>query len=91
MLPAMIVAFLLGIVFVLVYNPIAAAARGEAERLYAAAFGRGESLLKTKGSGGAWLREDGTDGPSVIHAPTCSTKGLELKASRSSNTIAITA
>ena len=36
MLPAMIVAFLLGIVFVCVYNPIAATARAKAERLYAA-------------------------------------------------------
>jgi hypothetical protein len=34
-LPAMIVAFLIGIGFVLVYNPLAAVARGEAERLYA--------------------------------------------------------
>ena len=51
----------------LLYNPIAAVARGEAERLYAKAFGRGESLLKTKNAG-AWLREDGADGPSVIHA-----------------------
>src|SRR4029450_4432138 len=56
-LPAMIVAFLLGLAFVLLYNPIAAVARGEAERVYAAAFGRGESLLKNKNSG-AWLREE---------------------------------
>ncbi len=77
-LPAMIVAFLLGVGFVLLYNPIAAVARGEAERLYAAAFGRGESLLKTK-SAGAWLREDGSDGPSVIHASDVLNQGLELK------------
>ena len=77
-LPAMLVAFLLGIAFVLLYNPIAAVARGEAERLYAAAFGRGETLLKTKNAG-AWLREDGTDGPSVIHADDVLNQGLELK------------
>jgi lipopolysaccharide export system permease protein len=77
-LPAILVAFLLGIGFVLVYNPIAAVARGEAERLYAAVFGRGESLLKTKGAG-AWLREDGADGPSVIHAGEVLNQGLELK------------
>ena len=76
-LPAMIVAFLLGIVFVLLYNPIAAVARAEAEQLYANAFGRGESLLKTK-SAGAWLREDGSDGPSVIHAAEVLNQGLEL-------------
>jgi lipopolysaccharide export system permease protein len=78
MLPAMIVAFLLGLAFVLLYNPIAAVARGEAERLYAAAFGRGESLLKTKNAG-AWLREDGADGPSVVHALEVLNQGLELK------------
>jgi lipopolysaccharide export system permease protein len=77
-LPAMIVAFVLGVGFVLVYNPIAALARGEAERLYAAAFGRGESLLKTK-TAGAWLREDGSDGPSVLHAGDVLNQGLELK------------
>jgi lipopolysaccharide export system permease protein len=77
-LPAMIVAFLLGVGFVLLYNPIAAVARGEAERLYAAAFGRGESLLKTKNAG-AWLREDGADGPSVVHALDVLNQGLELK------------
>ncbi len=76
-LPAMIVAFLLGIGFVSLYNPIAAVARGEAERLYVTAFGRGESLLKTKGAG-SWLREDGTDGPSVIHALEVLNQGLEL-------------
>ena len=77
MLPAMIVAFLLGIVFVCVYNPIAATARAEAERLYADAFDREETLLKTKNAG-AWLREDGADGPSVVHAHEVSNQGLEL-------------
>ncbi len=76
-LPAMIVAFLLGIAFVTLYNPMAAAARGEAERLYAKAFDREDTLLKTQNAG-AWLREDGTDGPSVIHARRSSNQGLEL-------------
>jgi lipopolysaccharide export system permease protein len=77
-LPAVTVAFLLGIGFVLFYNPVAAAARGEAERLYAIAFDKGDSLLKTRGAG-AWLREDGSDGPSVIHAQDVLKQGLELK------------
>jgi len=77
-LPAMLVAFLLGTAFVLLYNPVAAVARAEAERLYAVAFDRSESLLKTKGAG-AWLREDGSDGPSVIHANAALRQGLELK------------
>jgi lipopolysaccharide export system permease protein len=77
-LPAMIVAFLLGIAFVLIYNPVAAAARAQAEELYAAAFGRDDSLLKTNKNAGAWMREDGTDGPSVIHALEVLNQGLEL-------------
>src|SRR5215210_1285387 len=76
-LPAIVVAFLLGIAFVLLYNPLAALARAEAERLYASAFDREESLLKTKNAG-AWLREDGADGPSVIHALRVSNQGLVL-------------
>jgi lipopolysaccharide export system permease protein len=76
-LPAVVVAFMLGIAFVLLYNPIAAVARGEAERLYTAAFERGGSLLKTKNAG-AWLREDGADGPSVVHALRAFNQGLEL-------------
>jgi lipopolysaccharide export system permease protein len=77
MLPALIVAFVLGVLFVTLYNPMAAAARGEAERLYAQAFGRADTLLKTKNAG-AWLREDGADGPSVLHATRSSNQGLEL-------------
>ncbi|MGH6866417.1 MAG: LPS export ABC transporter permease LptG [Methyloceanibacter sp.] len=78
MLPAIVVAFALGVLFVLFYNPVAAVARGEAERLYALAFERDESLLKTNKKAGAWLREDGTDGPSVVHALQVSNQGLEL-------------
>jgi len=77
-LPAIIVAFVLGVIFVLLYNPVAAAARGEAERLYAAAFGKEESVLKTNHKAGAWLREDGIDGPSVVHALQVLNQGLEL-------------
>ena len=77
-LPAMIVAFLLGILFVLLYNPIAAVARGEAERLYVKAFDRDESLLSNNKGSGAWLREDGADGPSVVHALRVLNQGLEL-------------
>jgi lipopolysaccharide export system permease protein len=78
-LPAILVAFLLGIGFVTVYNPVAASARGEAERLYAAAFGKGDSFLQSAGNSGAWLREDGEDGPSVVHALRVLNQGLELR------------
>lgn len=79
MLPAMIVAFLLGIAFMLLYNPVAAVARGEAERIYALAFGRDELILKANKNSGAWLREDGVDGPSVLHSLDVLNQGLELR------------
>ena len=50
-----------------VYNPLAAAARSEAERLVAEAFGREASLLASSGEG-SWLRQDGADGQSVMSA-----------------------
>ena len=77
-LPAMAVAFVIGVGFVLVYNPVAAMARAEAERIYSSAFGRGESFLKANKHTGAWLREDGVDGPSVVHALQVLNQGLEL-------------
>src|SRR5690606_13788374 len=77
-LPAMVVAFLLGVLFVVLYNPVAATARSEAERIYAAAFGKGDSFLQTSKRSGAWLREDGADGPSVVHALQVLNQGLEL-------------
>lgn len=76
-LPGVLVAFTIGIVAVAVYNPMAAEAMSTSERLYAEAFGREESLFKTKNSG-AWLRQDGVDGPTILHARAASSHGLVL-------------
>lgn len=77
-LPALLVAFLLGVLFVTAYNPMAADARAHAARLYATEFGKDESLLSSS-KAGAWLREDGVDGPSVVHAQQVLNQGLELR------------
>lgn len=77
--PGIAVAFALGVFGVTVYNPIAASARTEAERLFAEAFGREANFLRTRG-GGSWLRQDGVDGPSVINAGAATNKGLSLVA-----------
>src|SRR5262249_58131596 len=61
MLPALIVAFVIGILAITLYNPLAAAARGEAEHLYAEAFDRRDTLLKTTNAG-AWLPDDSAHG-----------------------------
>ena len=77
LLPGILVAFLLGLFATTIYNPMAAAAREHAERLYAQAFGRNANLLRSK-SGDSWLRQDGIDGESVINAVQAANRGLTL-------------
>ncbi|MGE0053315.1 MAG: LPS export ABC transporter permease LptG [Hyphomicrobium sp.] len=75
--PGILVAFLVGFLGVVVYNPMAASGRAEAEKKFAEAFGRDANLLKAQG-GGSWLRQDGADGESVIGAVAASNRGLTL-------------
>lgn len=76
--PGLIVAFVLGLLSVAVYNPIAAWSRGESERLVAEAFGREMAVLRADRDG-AWLRQEGTDGASVVHAVAANQSGLLLE------------
>ena len=76
-MPGIMVAFAIGLLAVTVYNPVAARARSASETLYAELFGKKLSLLKTK-KAGAWLRQEGTDGQSVIHAKRTANNGLSL-------------
>lgn len=75
--PGLTVALVLGVFAVTVYNPVAARAREESERLYAESFGRRANLLRA-GSSGTWLRQDGADGQSVLTAASASERGLKL-------------
>ncbi len=75
--PGLVVALVLGVAAVALYNPLAAAARSEAERLIAEAFGREASLLASSGEG-SWLRQDGVDGQSVMSAKAIADQGLSL-------------
>jgi lipopolysaccharide export system permease protein len=75
--PGLIVSLALGIVAVTLYNPLAAAARSEAERLVAEAFGKEASLLATAGET-SWFRQDGADGQSVMTARATADQGLSL-------------
>lgn len=77
--PGLLVGLLIGLFAVLVYNPVAAAARAESERIFAEAFGRESNFLRSQ-SGGSWLRQDGADGASVISAAGASNGGLSLTA-----------
>src|SRR5262245_38542852 len=75
--PGLAVALMLGVGAVTVYNPIAAAARSEAERLIAEAFGKEASLMASSGEG-SWLRQDGADGQSIMGARAVANQGLSL-------------
>lgn len=75
--PGVTVAALIGVFAVFVYNPLAADAKAEAERLMAEAFGKEVTMLSTEGIG-PWLRQSGSDGQSVMTAKAVSDKGLSL-------------
>ena len=79
LLPGILIAFALGLFATTVYNPVAAAAREEAEELFAEAFGRDGNLLRSK-SGESWLRQNGIDGQSVLTAAHATNRGLKLTA-----------
>jgi lipopolysaccharide export system permease protein len=74
--PGVTVAGILGILAVTIYNPLAAKARAESERLMAEVLGKEVSLMTSEA--GAWLRQDGDDGPSVMTAKAVSNQGLNL-------------
>ena len=76
--PGLTVTVVLGILAVTVFNPLAATARFEAERLVAEVFGKEAGLLAASGER-SWLRQDGADGQSVLHAKAVAKQGLELR------------
>ena len=77
LMPGILVAFLIGLAGMTVFNPLAAAGRADSEKKFAKAFGQDGNLLKAQ-SGGSWLRQDGSDGESVIGAVAASNRGLTL-------------
>lgn len=77
--PGLAVAIALGVFSVTVYNPLAAAWRDKAEALYAENFGGDtKSALFNDKQAGAWLRQSGIDGQSVLSAKSVTQKGLRL-------------
>jgi lipopolysaccharide export system permease protein len=75
--PGLVIAFTLGVLSVVAYNPLASAARDKADRLFGEYFGRESNLLKS-GQAGSWLRQNGIDGQSVLTAARTGKKGTEL-------------
>lgn len=77
LLPGIFVGALIGLLGMVVYNPLAAAGRDKAERAFAKAFGNDDNLLKAQG-GGSWLRQAGQDGETIIGAVAASERGTKL-------------
>jgi lipopolysaccharide export system permease protein len=75
--PGLAVTLVLGVLAVALFNPLAAASRAEAERLLAELLGRDAGMLAASGEG-SWLRQDGADGQSVLHAQATADQGLTL-------------
>jgi lipopolysaccharide export system permease protein len=75
--PALVIAVFFGVFAVTVYNPVAAVMKAKSEDIQANLFNKQKSFGTMKGSG-AWLRQDGLDGASVVHAKTTANRGLTL-------------
>ena len=75
--PGLTVALAIGVLAATVYNPLAARARAQSDRLMAEVLGQEVNLLTSTG-GGAWLRQDGDDGPSVMTAKAVADQGIML-------------
>jgi lipopolysaccharide export system permease protein len=80
-MPALAVAFAVGMFSTLIYNPLAATTREQADRIEAEMFGQksiaGGTLQTT--SAGAWIRQEGKDGQFILNATTALDGGLELR------------
>jgi lipopolysaccharide export system permease protein len=75
--PAIFVALVFGVFAVTVYNPVAAAAKQAADRLFAETFAtKREAQANSKTA--TWIRQDGPDGPSIIYARATADRGTTL-------------
>jgi lipopolysaccharide export system permease protein len=75
--PALIVAFMLGVLATTVYNPISAILQERSKRYEGELFGQDPSALR--GSGGTfWLAQKSTDGQAIISAKSSTGQGAGL-------------
>ncbi len=75
--PALLVGLMLGVLTITVYNPLAVYLRNQSDMAASGLFGREESfLLQTTED--VWLRQDGYDGESVLHAQSMVDRGARL-------------
>jgi len=77
--PAIILTLLIGILAVALYNPFSTYLSEEQAELEAIAFGPSQSLVLRANQSGVWLRQEGADGQSVVHANRSLERGVVLE------------
>jgi lipopolysaccharide export system permease protein len=77
-LPAVVLAILLGVLATAVYNPMAAMLHEQSKRLELQIFGERSQSGLAATTTGFWLRQKSPDGQSIIRAHTNSSQGLRL-------------
>jgi lipopolysaccharide export system permease protein len=75
--PAIVVALLIGAFATAVYNPLAAEAKLAADRIFAEVFAA-KSKARNNSETPTWIRQDGRDGPSIVHARASANRGTTL-------------
>jgi len=75
--PAILVALFVGLFAVMIYNPLAAAAKQSAERLFADSFAAKRTSDKSNNTA-SWIRQDGPDGQSILYAKASADRGTKL-------------
>ena len=75
--PAMIAAFLFGVVATTIYNPVAAVLHERSKRLEAEMLGENPSALQANTTG-FWVRQKSADGAAIINAATSREQGAVL-------------
>jgi lipopolysaccharide export system permease protein len=78
MRPALLIALGIGAFGTLVYNPLAAAAKGMADAIESEFFGRRGGAAQLTAAG-QWLRQEGVDGQFILHATTPLEQGRSLR------------
>ena len=75
-MPAILVAFVLGVVATTVYNPISASLREHSKQLEAELFGSNKG--QEQQPGGFWLRQRSSEGQAIINAASSRGQGVSL-------------
>src|ERR1700730_16984802 len=75
--PGLAVALVFGVIGVTIYNPVASAMKAKSESIQAELFSTQKAFGTFRGTG-SWLKQDGVDGPTILHAKTAADRGLTL-------------